>query len=143
MPAPVPAGSNIRDQLMDALEADSALTELLADGATSVLPRRGVDPNKARTPFALVRYEGGGQAGEADPEIGTWAVEIHDKPGYGLVSIDAAVLAIKRRLRNADWARNSAGGRAYRSEWAGATGELVDQGYGTIKRIARIRVIAR
>jgi hypothetical protein len=92
----IAAGANTRDILMSTIEADTGvLLPLLAGGINSVLPRKSVKLAEGTpTPFVYVRLEGVGGGGD-DMDTGTWAVEVHDRPGYGLTSIDKIVARLK------------------------------------------------
>lgn len=138
---PIAAGANTRDIVYSTIEADSALLALLAQGVNSVLPRRGVDPGKTIKPFVFIRLEGAGGGGD-EMLTGTWAIEVHDRPGFGLVTVDAIVNRLKVLFHHQSWPVPSASSeRPRRSWWAGATGELPDEGLSTLKRIARFQVV--
>lgn len=142
MPEPViAAGANVRDIVYNTIEADTTLLTLLANSTTSVLPRRGVDPGKANKPFVFVRLEGIGGGGD-DMDTATWAVEVHDRPGYGLQTVDKIVDRLKVLFHHKTWPVPSGSTeRPRRSTWAGVTGELPDDGLSTLKRICRLQVV--
>lgn len=137
----IAAGANTRDILMSTIEEDATLLALLAGGINSVLPRKSVKLAEGTpTPFVYVRLEGVGGGGD-DMDTGTWAVEVHDRPGYGLVSVDKIVARLKVLFNHQVWPVPSGSTeRPRRSWWAGATGELPDEGVKTIKRIARVQI---
>lgn len=138
----VAAAVNVRAQLYQHAGADATLTAMLPNGAASILPRPRIDPNQVARPFVWLRYEGGGPVGEAAPDLGVWAFEIHDKPVMGFVAIDEIVARLKWIFNGATWEPATSGLPAYWSQWAGASGELLDTGFQTAKRIARIQVFA-
>jgi hypothetical protein len=137
----IASGASIRDIVYSTIEADSTLLALLTGGANSVLPRRGIDPGKAAKPFVFVRLEGIGGGGD-NMDTGTWAIEVHDRPGYGLLTIDKIVDRLKVLFNHQNWPKPSGSiERPRKSYWAGATGELPDDGLNTLKRIARFQII--
>lgn len=138
---PVPAAANLRAQVFGLLRGDSVFTGYLVDGANSVLPRKNIDPKAAGKPLAWVRFEGTGSLGPWDLDRLVVAVELHDRPGFGLVKVDAAVNRIKWLVLNRKWTRPTET-REFprRSVWLGATGELPDDGWTTVKRIARFAI---
>lgn len=138
----VPAGPNIRMMFRDALAADARIMALLADDANSILPRSGVNPAKAKRRFLLVRLEGTGSLGDDNLDRAVWVVEAHDTPGAGYAGIDEIISLLKVRFHGTRWATPTDSiDRPRRSEWAGAGGETVDEGYSTIKRVGRIALI--
>lgn len=137
----IAAAENVRTQVYRALAHDAVLVALLANGANSILPRQGIDPLKAQKPFLWVRLEGEGSLGDEEINRAVWAIEVHDRPGYGLLKIDAIVDRIQRIFRFGRWETPTASiARPRGSAWAGATGEMADQAWTTIKRIARVAV---
>lgn len=142
MPATIDAAPSVRAQVYAALEGDGPLLALLPNGIGCILPRAGIDPQKVARPFLFVRYEGGAPPGEASPDLGTWVIEVHERPGYGLVKVDALIARLRWIFDGARWDPATDGlARAYVSDWAGATGEVADQGWSTIKRLARLQVL--
>lgn len=145
----VAAASNIRTQLFTHLESDATLLGMLPQGVNSILPRRvlsggqwrEVDPAAAQKPFIFVSFDGGGPVGYMQPDSSTYALEVHDRPGYGYVDIDRILAQLKWRLDGAEWQPATATLPAYHSWWAGASGELPDPGLQTMKRIGRIQVL--
>lgn len=138
---PIAARPNVRDQVFTVLESDAVLVALLANGVGSILPRKNVDPGAAKTPFLYIRLEGGAPTGLDDLDRYVWAFEVHDRPGYGLVAVDKIVARLKVLFHHKRWAAPTASSeRPRRSWWAGATGELADQGWNTVKRIARVQL---
>ncbi len=138
---PIAARPNFRDQVFAVLEGDATLLAYLANGVNSLLPRKGIDPATAKTPFVFLRIEGVGSTGLDNLDRTVLAFEVHDRPGYGLVAVDKIVARLKVLFNHRRWEMPTAGTEwARRSWWAGATGELVDQGWNTVKRIARVQV---
>lgn len=137
----IAAAENVRAQLYQALAANTALVALLANGAGGILPRHNVDPLKVQKPFLWVRMEGEGSLGDEQINRAVWAIEVHDRPGYGLITIDEIVKLIERTFRFGRWETPTASiARPRGSVWAGSTGEMADQGFTTIKRIARVGI---
>jgi hypothetical protein len=137
----VAAGPSTRAIIYATLEADATLLALLADGAASILPRAKIDPALVHKPFVLVRFEGTGGGGD-DMDVLTFGIEVHDRPQFGLWNIDRIIDRIKWLFNHKDWPiPASSSERPRKSAYAGASGEVTDEGWATIKRIARVRVI--
>lgn len=144
-PAPpttaVPAAVNVRAQVFALLRADATFVATLADGANGVMPRGNVDPAAAATPFAWVRFESTGSLGAQDLDRLVVAVELHDRPGYGFHKLDRGIDRLKWLVLNRRWIRPTVSTEWPRvSQWLGATGELSDEGWNTLKRIARFAI---
>lgn len=144
-PAPpataVPAAVNVRAQVFGLLRGDATFISYLPDGANGVLPRGNVNPGEAATPFAWVRFGGTGSLGPLDLDRLVVAVELHDRPGYGFHKLDRAVDRLRWLVLNRRWIRPTASTEWPRvSQWLGASGELPDDGWNTLKRIARFAV---
>jgi|GEM_PF-4696535 len=123
------------------LEADAVYLALMAGGVSSILPRARLDPATAPTPFTWIRFEGVGAGGD-DMDRLMIAFEVHDRPGFGYWKIDRAIDRIKWMYNHKVWpVPTGSTERPRRSSYAGATGELIDQGWNTIKRVARIAII--
>jgi len=143
--ATIAAALTVRDQIIGALSGNAALVALLAttpQGAPAILPTGTVDPQLVHKPFLWVINEGGGPPDDAGPDLVTFSIEAHERPGYGLVKLDTIVGAIRLIFDGRRWELPTGGGpgRAYYSEWIGATGELPDPGFKTIKRKCRVRL---
>lgn len=146
----VAAAPNVRMQLFTHLESDATLLAMLPQGINSILPRRvpgsggqwtTIDPASRKTPFIFVRHEGRGPVGDMQPELGTWAFEVHEAPDYLYADVDRILARIKWIFDGAEWQTATATLPAYVSTWAGASGELPDPGLQTMKRIGRIQVL--
>jgi hypothetical protein len=138
----IAAGANIRDIVFATLEADtSVLLPLLSNEVSRILPRRDIDVTKVHRPFIFIRLEGVAGGGDAMDQ-GVWAIEVHDRPGYGLERIDRIVDRLKVLFNHKPWPTPSGSTeRPRKSWWAGATGELPDDPLKTIKRIARFQLV--
>lgn len=138
---PITAAPNVRAQVFAVLEGDATLLALLPNGASSILPRQHIDPAKVATPFVFVRLEGSGSTGLDNLDRAVWAFEVHDRPGYGLWKIDRIVDRLRVLFQHRRWAwPTGSSEHPRRSWWAGVTGELTDQGFNTLKRIARVQL---
>ena len=136
----IAAAPNVRAQILGALKADAPLVALLADGVASIFPRIKVDPARSRKPFIFWGYEGGGPRREASPDIGIWKFAVHDYPVNGLWTVDRIIDRIRWIYNGATWEPATETLPAYWSQYAGSSGELVDPGWSTIFRIARVQV---
>ncbi len=135
------AAPSVRAMIYATLEADAGLLALLPNGAMSILPRQNMDPAKVARPFIYFRLEGVGGGG-TDMDTATWAFEVHDRPGFGLWSIDRIIDRLRWLLNHKQWPHPTASmERPRNSHYAGASGEMPDDGWSTIKRIARFQII--
>lgn len=138
----IASGANTRDMFINTMKAYPDLLALLTNGANGLLPQGNLDPLKVAKPFIYVRREGDGSQGSDDMGLGTWVLEVHERIGYGLVKVDKIITLIDFLFRHQTWPRPTDSlERPRRSYWAGATGELPDDGWKTIKRIARIQLV--
>lgn len=123
------------------LEADTIYLALMAGGVNSILPRGRLKPEEAPTPFTWIRFEGDSGGGD-DMDRLVIVFEIHDRPGYGYWKIDRAIDRIKWIFNHKRWpVPTGSTERPRRSRYDGASGELADAGWNTIKRFARISII--
>ena len=142
MRPPIAEGVSTREMFFNTMKADSDLVALLTNGVNGILPSKDLDPMKVAKPFVWLRFEGGGTLGTDGMDLGIWVIEAHDRPGYGLVKVDLIVARLKILFQHQTWPRPTASSERPRmSYWAGATGELPDNGFHTIKRIARIQLV--
>lgn len=132
---------SVRAMVYATLEADTTLLALLPNAASSILPRRNMDPAKTATPFLFIRMDGDAGGGD-DMDRLVIAIEIHDRPGFGFRSIDAIADRLKWIFNHKTWpVPTGSTERPRRSRYAGSTGELADDGWTTFKRIWRMEII--
>lgn len=140
MPGTVAAAATIRTQLYGHLAADAVLVSMIPAGANGILPQPGLSRNA--TPYLWIRLEGTG-AIDGGLTLTTYAIEVHDNPAHGTWRLDQIVARIKWLFDETAWeppTDTTSPARAIRSSFTGASGELADEGFGTIKRIARIQL---
>lgn len=144
---PIAAAPNIRAQVFAVLEADVVLVDpyslrnYLPNGVNSILPRPHIDPGTAKGPFLFMRFEGEGSTGLDNLDRLVVAIEVHDWPGYGLWKIDRIVDRVLWLFNHRRWLWPTASMEKPRRSWrAGATGELPDPGWNTLKRVARFQL---
>lgn len=142
MPGTVAAAPTLRGMLLAYLRTDATLLTYLGGTAPAgrIQSATGA-PQSLAAPFVLLRFEGEGSFGDDQLNLGTWAIEVHDLPARKTYALDRICARIRWIVDHTDWARPTDDTtKPIRSHWAGATGELTDDGYSTIKRIARLRL---
>ncbi len=139
MPGAVASAPTARGMLLNALRDDAPLHVIMrpplgTGAAAAIVLATGSTDLPARPPFVLVRLEG----------AGVWAIECHDLQANRTATIDRMVSRIQWRFTHAPWATpTDTFERPLISECFPPTGELADEGYGTIKRIVRVAVTYR
>lgn len=121
---------NILAQIYATIEADPILAALGISSPSQILPRGQLDPATAPRPFLIIRYEGSGQPGPDELELGTYAIDAHDEPDAGDVALAALLDQIKRLFHRARWEATTASqSRGRRSYWAGRSRTFADPIY--------------
>ncbi len=139
MPGSVTPAPTARGMLLNALRDDIPLHVIMrpptgAGAAAAIVVASGTTELPARPPFVLVRLEG----------AGIWAIECHDLQANKTATLDRMVSRIQWRFTHASWATpTNTYERPISSECFPPTGELTDEGFGTIKRVVRVAVTYR
>lgn len=133
MPGTIASAPTTRGMILNWLRSHAPLTALVG-GAHKIVTQAGSETRPAEPPFVLVRHEGGG----------VWAFEAHDTPAHRTATIDRVISELSWLFTQTRFATpTETRERPISADPRPPTGEVADQGYGTIKRIARATVFYR